>query len=250
MQPIAQPTTIAYLLGTFAMLLGIPPCLWLIRGETKDGKKSEGRFGYLLGIPGFAAAAYLAMAFGVGRFSFQGYELSLLRYVDWLVTTPLLVGYTAYAGGMGRSGILGVGLADVLMIGFGAAAVVLAPPAQWAGFGFASLCYVGIVVTLYGPVLNRAKDQPPARQRLAWILVNWVALLWLVYPVIWVFGPGLKWVSAAGVSIMIVYTDVVSKVTFVYLVYRARNAFKTVDEAKPEVTETVPSAEAASTSVP
>lgn len=220
--------TIAYLVGTVAMLLGIPPCLLLL------GEETEGRFGYLLGIPGFAAVAYGLMALGVGVVEFQGFEVSVLRYVDWLVTTPLLVGYTAYVAGFGRQGIAGLVVIDVLMIVSGAAAVALAPPLQWAAFGSSSVFFLLLLGLLYGPMRNEALKRRPARRRLARILVNWVGLLWVVYPVVWTFGPGLKMISAAGISIMIVYLDVISKVTYVYLVYRSRKAFETRGEESPE----------------
>ena len=223
-----QTITVSYLVGTVAMLLAVPPCLLLL------GEETEGKFGYLLGIPGVAAAAYGLMALGVGVVEFQGFEVSVLRYVDWLVTTPLLIGYTAYVAGFGRQGIAGLVVTDVLMIVSGAAAVALAPPLQWAAFGTSSVFFLILLGLLYGPVRREALQRRPARRRLARILVNWVGLLWVVYPVVWTFGPGLKMISAAGTAIMIVYLDVISKVTYVYLVYRSREAFETRGEGYPE----------------
>jgi sensory rhodopsin len=214
-----EPLTVVYILGTLGMLLGIPPALHLVELDT------GGSFKPLLLIPGFAALMYLFMGLGIGTTDFQGYEVPLARYADWLVTTPLLVGYTAWVAGMGRNAILGVALADALMIGFGAAAVVLDSTAQWVAFGVSGACHLVLLIALYGPVLTSTSQQPPARQRLGRLLVNHVGLLWLVYPVIWVFGPGLQLISSTAVAIMVMYADVVAKVPYVYFFYRDQGVF-------------------------
>ncbi len=214
-----EPITIVYALGTLGMLLGIPPALRLV------GMETECNFKYLLAIPGFAALMYLFMGLGIGTTTFQGYEVPLLRYADWLVTTPILVGYAAYVAGMSRGTIAGMALADVLMIVFGTAAVALDSTAQWVAFGLSGACHLALLLTLYGPVRTSAWNQPPARRRLGRLLVNHVGLLWLIYPVVWLFGPGLQLVSTTAVAIMIAYADVVAKVPYVYFFYRARGLF-------------------------
>jgi sensory rhodopsin len=214
-----DPLTVVYALGTLGMLFGLPPALRLV------GMETECNFKYLLLIPGFAALMYLFMGLGIGTTTFQGYQVPLARYADWLVTTPVLVGYTAYVAGMSRKAILGVVLADALMIVIGAAAVVLSSTAQWVAFGLSGACHLTLLFALYGPILTSAWNQPPARRRLGRLLVNHVGLLWLVYPVVWVFGPGLQLVSTTAVAIMIAYADVVAKVPYVYFLYRARGVF-------------------------
>ena len=216
-------TTIVLMLGTAGMLFGIPPCLRLLDME------ADGHFGYLLLIPGFAALMYALMTFGVGTQTFQGQTVPLLRYLDWLVTTPIMIGYAAYVAGTSKRGIVGAALVDAVMIGLGTAAVVTAPPTQWIFFGLAALCHLVLLGALYGPIRQNAWDQPSARQRLARLLVNHTGLLWITYPVVWVFGPGLQLISATGVSIMIMYMDVLAKVPFVYFVYRSREVFTDAD---------------------
>ncbi|TKX82488.1 rhodopsin, partial [Halorubrum sp. SS5] len=69
----------------------------------------------------------------------NGAELVGLRYVDWVVTTPLLVGFIGYTAGASRRAIAGVMIADALMIVFGAAAVVSGGTLKWALFGVSAL---------------------------------------------------------------------------------------------------------------
>lgn len=217
-------STIVLVLGTLGMLFGIPPCLRLL------GMEADGHFGYLLIIPGFAALMYALMIFGVGTRTFQGHEVPLLRYLDWLVTTPILVGYAAYVAGASTRGTAGAILLDVAMIGFGVGAIFFSPPTQWVLFGLAAGCQALLLAAVYGPFRKNAWNQPPARQRLARLLLNHVGVLWVAYPVVWLFGPGLQLISATGVAIMVVYMDLITKVLYVYFVYRSRDVF--VDDAR------------------
>ena len=213
-------TTVTYVLGTLGMMIGIPICLRLL-----SENRRHGRFGHLMVIPVTAGLMYAAMAFGVGTVEAQGYPVPIPRYIDWLITTPVLVGYTAYAAGMSRGWIAGVAIADALMIGFGGVAVATSGLLQWGAFGLSSLCHMILLSVLYLVLPSFAAEQRPERRRLAHVLQNHVGLLWIAYPLVWVFGPGLQMVSAVGLAIIITFMDVVAKVPFVYFVYQARDAF-------------------------
>ncbi|WP_251963694.1 bacteriorhodopsin [Salinibacter ruber] len=223
-----DPITIVYIIGTLGMLVGIPPALSLVGDEVGLD------FDYLWAIPGIAALMYLLMTFDVGSVQFQGYHVPIPRYIDWALTTPLLVGYTAYIAGASRGMITGTALADFMMIVFGLGAVVFSSTAQWVFFGLSSACHLTLLALLYGPVRNSAFGEPPSHRRLARLLLNYVGLLWLAYPLVWLFGPGLQWVDAAGIAVIISYLDVTAKVPFVYFIYRARKNFVKVTGGEPE----------------
>lgn len=214
-----EPITIVYIVGTLGMLAGIPPALAL-RGDDVGLN-----FDYVFAIPGIAALMYVLMTFDVGTVSVQGYHVPIPRYIDWALTTPLLVGYTAYVAGVGRKAIVGVALVDVLMITFGVAATVLPSPSQWVFFALSALCYLILLASLYGPIRTSVLDEPPSHRRLGRLLLNYIGLLWLAYPLVWLFGPGLKLVTPEGIAVIIAYLDVTAKVPFVYFIYRARRNF-------------------------
>jgi sensory rhodopsin len=225
-------TTITYIIGTVGMLAGLPIAVRLLRDN-----RTHGHFGYLLIIPGFAALMYALMALDVGTIVADGYPVPVPRYVDWLITTPVLVGYTAHVAGMGRRWIVGIATVDVLMICLGGVAIATTGTAQWVAFGLSSLCHLALLVSLYRVLPPYAAQQPSDRRMLARLLQNHVGLLWIAYPLVWIFGPGLQMVSAVGLSIMITFMDVVAKVPFVYFVYQAREVFaeepSTADDAYP-----------------
>lgn len=214
-----EPITIVYIVGTLGMLAGIPPALAL-RGDDVGLD-----FDYVVAIPGIAALMYVLMTLDIGSVSVQGYHVPIPRYIDWALTTPLLVGYTAYVAGVGRKAIVGVALVDFLMIAFGTAAVLVSPPSQWVFFALAALCHLVLLASLYGPVRTSVLGEPPSHRRLGRLLLNYVGLLWLAYPLVWLFGPGLKLVAPEGIAVIITYLDVTAKVPFVYFIYRARTNF-------------------------
>jgi len=223
-----DPITVVYTIGTLGMLAGIPPALSLVGDEVGLD------FDYVWAIPGIAALMYLLMTFDVGSVQFQGYHVPLPRYIDWALTTPLLVGYAAYIAGASRKMIVGTALADFMMIAFGVGAVAFASTTRWVFFGLSSLCHITLLVCLYGPVRKSAFGEPPSHRRLARLLLNYIGMLWLAYPLVWLFGPGLQWVDAAGIAVIITYLDVTAKVPFVYFIYRARKNFVKVKDEVPE----------------
>lgn len=218
------PTTAAYVVGTVGMLVGVGIVLRL-RSVT-DASSTAGAFSYLLIIPGAAAVMYTLMAADIGTIVVDGVHVPALRYVDWLLTTPVLVGYVAYTAGASQRTTLAVVAIDVLMIGFGVAAVLTDGVVRLGAFAVSSVCYLGLLWILYGRLPAVAATVSADRRRLYELLRNHVGLLWLVYPVMWAAGPlGTGLVSMLSLSLVITYVDVVAKVPYVYFVYQHRYAF-------------------------
>lgn len=216
------PETAALWLGAVGLVAGV---LIVARLLTLDDQ-GAGKFGYLLIVPGFAAISYVAMALGVGDVPVDSTAIPAPRYVDWLVTTPVLIGYAAYVAGASRQTIAGVAVIDALMIVIGWGGVVTDGPARIAAFVFSSLCYVGLLVALYTTLKSSAREQSNERRRLYAVLQNHVGLLWIAYPVMWAAGPlGLGYVTAAELTLLITFSDVAAKTPYVYFVYVHRRAF-------------------------
>lgn len=215
--------TAAYALAALAFAGGT---LFAIRLATVDDADTErGQFASLIIIPGFAGLMYVLMALDIGTVTDGADALVVPRYVDWVVTTPVLVGYVGYVAGAPRRWIATVMAADAAMIVTGAAATVVAPPGKWVLFAVSGSFHLSLFAVLYG-VFPRYVGNDSKRRGLFKLLQNHVGLLWLAYPVVWAVGaPGLGYVSAAGISLVIVYLDVVAKVPFIYFIWNRRNSF-------------------------
>lgn len=213
---------VTYTIVLVGLLVGVGISIALLNSEADS---REGGFLWLVAIPAIAAASYLLMALDIGVVSVGGDEVYLFRYVDWLLTTPLLVGYVAYVAGAPRKWIVGVAAADAGMILVGTAATLTTGIATWIGFGVSALCHVVLLGILY-LVLPTYVEAHPRRRRLFKVLQNHVGLLWIAYPVIWLLSPaGTGTVSTVGTAMIVAYLDLVAKTPYVYFVWRDRMAF-------------------------
>ena len=170
-----------------------------------------------------AACAYYAMATGIGTITVNGYEIFFARYVDWAVTTPLLllglvtVGIAAVAGGEAgreRAGLLGFVIgADILMIitGF-VAALRNGNDDKWVWYAISIVFFLLVLWAVFGPVKEYVSStMKPLYMRLLTILT----VLWVIYPVLWALGTeGTGTLSLTGEIAVFAVIDVVSKVGF------------------------------------
>jgi sensory rhodopsin len=215
--------TAAYALAVLGFVVGVALAARLATVDDVD--VDRGKFAYLLIIPGFAGLSYVLMALNVGVITVGSETIVLPRYVDWLVTTPLLVGYVGHVAGAPRRWIAGVMAADAAMIVTGAVATVTSGPTKWAFFAVSGTFHLSLFYVLYR-VFPTYAQKFAKRRGLFKLLQNHVGLLWLAYPLVWVVGAsGLGYVSAAGISLVVAYLDVVAKVPYVYFVWNRRYAF-------------------------
>jgi sensory rhodopsin len=215
--------TAAYVLAVLGFVVGVALAARLATLDDID--VDRGKFAYLLIIPGFAGLMYVLMALDIGVLTVGSETIVLPRYVDWVVTTPLLVGYAGYVAGAPRKYIAGVMAADAGMIAAGAVATVTTGPTKWAFFAISAAFHLSLFYVLYR-VFPRYARHFAKRRGLFTLLQNHVGLLWLAYPVVWLVGaPGFGYISAAAVSLTITYLDVVAKVPYVYFVWNRRYSF-------------------------
>lgn len=209
-------------------------------------------------VPIIAACAYFAMATGQGAVLLPTDPAAtagtgamrifyFARYIDWSVTTPLLLltlCNTAMRSGPNRPGaIMGIVLADVLMIvtafAFGASEVVWV---KWAWFALSCLAFLGVYYVLWGPNLQaNAQERDDTRstyRREAGLL----SVLWLVYPVVLALAPdGLAIISDPASVLAIAVLDVVAKVVYGLMTIRAdgKATDRDLAEGEPKRTATL-----------
>lgn len=125
-----------------------------------------------------AACAYLALATGIGTITISETEIFFARYVDWVVTTPLVllglltVGMVATAvgaAGRERSGLIGFVLgADILMIVTGfVAALRNGHDDIWRWYAISCVSFLLVLWAVYGPAEEYvASEMKPLYTRL------------------------------------------------------------------------------------
>jgi len=204
-------------LGLFAMLAGTAPPLWVWftrPGEERPGEPKH--YATLAGITGIAAVAYLFMALDVGAVATDGGTLQVARYVDWLLTTPLLLLYLVLLVRPTRRVLAVLIAVDVVVIVAGTVAVVTTGLVSWAAFGVGVVAYLGLVYGLLVKLPAAASTSDDRVQAVFGTLRNITVVLWTLYPLVWILAPtGLGILTTSTEMLVFVYLDVVSKVGFV-----------------------------------
>lgn len=224
-----------FALGAAGMALGTLVLAW---GYTQLAEEHRFAFLDLIAVTGIATVAYGLMALDVGAVtSARGATLYVPRYVDWLLTTPLHVLYLGWLAGADRrtAGILATLQAATIVFGF--AGGLVATPLSFLLFGVGALLFAGVVGLLFREVAVAARRQNDQRLALYRTLRNFVIVLWLVYPVIWLLGgTGFGVMDTETTSLVVSYIDVVAKVGFGLIAFSGLQdiAFLQADAAEVE----------------
>ncbi|TKX57490.1 sensory rhodopsin-2 [Halorubrum sp. SS7] len=213
-------------IGALAMGAGTVPPLWAWYSRSSaTGESHAVYYGTLAGVTGVAALAYLAMALGVGTLSTAVGELEVVRYVDWLVTTPLILLYLGLLARPSRRVLAGLIGVDVVVIAGGITAAATGGTVSWVAFGVAGAAYLALV---YGLLVSLPRSASAAGDRVRAVfgtLRNITVVLWTLYPVVWLLAPtGFGLLTPATEMLVFVYLDIVSKVGFVVVAVAGADA--------------------------
>lgn len=147
----------------------------------------------------FATGAYFAMAIGQGDVRVGDRTIYFARYLDWVVTTPLLllgllmVGLPALRAvddARQRNGLVaGVVGADVFMILTGLFAALSADEThRYVWYALSCGAFLAVLAIIWGPVRQAARAQGGAVDGLYNQLLRVLSALWFIYPVLWLLG--------------------------------------------------------------
>merc|ERR1712023_180717 len=184
------------------------PCLWFWH---KASKKPAGqrKFEYLsFTINAIASLAYLTMACGYGATAINGQQFFFARYIDWSLTTPLmLVG----------------GLIGALQSGHGS---------SWIFFCFSMFFFVPIFYYLLFD--NEFKEKIVASYKDVYTKAAWLtAIVWCGYPIVWVLHEGTKSLSLDTAVIIYLILDTLAKSVWGFIITMGRESVESKGEAVP-----------------
>lgn len=171
-------------------------------------------------IPVWSGAAYLAMVFGQGKSEAFGQTAHWARYVDWVVTTPLLLLGLAFTAlhetrdkGQHATLVAGLLAADVFMILTGLVADFSPYPLRYLWYALGCAALVVILRVVWGPLRHIAEASSPALGRVYRRVAGLLAVLWIGYPLFWILGPsGVRVISQSTETLLFVVWPILSKV--------------------------------------
>lgn len=171
-------------------------------------------------VPLTAAASYFMMSFGLGTIIVDGVPIAWLRYFEWMITTPILIGGLAVLA-MDKKLTLGAMILDFFMVITGFTAVILPMPWKAAMFSVSSILFLALTYLMVKPFAERVKERPDVITRLFTDLRNLTIGLWLIYPMVWILSvEGFRIISAEQSFTAFMTLDLVSKIGYAFLVLR------------------------------
>lgn len=202
--------------------MGLATAYFVYRGTQVQG----GQYFYWItaAITGFAFISYLAMATGAGSTILDdGRQFYYFRYIDWLITTPLLLLDLALLAlaSPGRNiqliaALIGL---DVVMILTG-----LAAGSSTSAFGttvwfiISTAALIGVLYLLYTRLFAAARAKSPDVAGVFSRLAILTIVLWSLYPVVFLLGSeGFRAVDQGFEIFLFLILDLLAKVGFGFL---------------------------------
>ncbi len=187
-------------------------------------------------VPLVAMSSYFAMVIGQGSVRLSdGSEFYFARYLDWAITTPLLLtglALTAMKTLQRRPGaVLALILTDVMMIATGfAAGASRVPSVKWTWYVISCGFFLGVYAVIWGALRREANASGAETSRDFTRNATILSVVWLAYPVVFLIGP--EGIGAVSLTLTIAcYTilDLIAKVAYGILSLGAMRS-KTVPE--------------------
>ncbi|MCX2818523.1 MAG: bacteriorhodopsin [Methanobacteriota archaeon] len=217
--------TLALWAGALSMLLGTAVYLWLGRNVAVY---EQSFFVISISITVIAATAYLAMALGTGRVTVGGEEVLIARYIDWILTTPLVVVLLGLVANASRRLIVTLVVVDICMMitaTLGALTPSLSATAVW--FGVGSVAYLIFLYLVLGSLSSAVTEMPDAVSDVYTTLRNLTVVVWSLYPVVWLLGGNvLGVVPSLAEGVAFVVLDILSKVVFSYILLSSHETLR------------------------
>jgi len=142
-------------------------------------------------------------------------EVYWARYVDWSVTTPLLLLDLCLLAGVSGANIVVAIVADLIMVLTGLfAALSDDEKPRWGYYAMACVAYLVIVYQLAigGRATVKAKDKKTGTFYVA--IASFTLILWTIYPIIWGIADGSYKVSVDTEIVSYAVLDVLAKPVF------------------------------------
>lgn len=149
------------------------------------------------------------------------------RYVDWSLTTPLLLLDLSFLAGLAGADIFVAIVADVIMVLTGLFAAFASRAAvTWGWYAMACIAYLFIVYILAMGGRRAASTKGSATYKLFASIGLFTLVLWTLYPIVWGISDGARKWSVDAEIIAYAILDILAKPVFGFwlLFAHAKNA--------------------------
>ncbi|KAJ3339436.1 Opsin Rh1 [Gonapodya sp. JEL0774] len=191
--PMVSSTAHGFFWGVFGIFTLSSTWFFLIAARLPSQQRL---FHYITAaITMIAAVAYYSMAADYGTVPAGARNFYYARYIDWTLTTPLLLLDLMLLAGSDKVSIFWAIFLDLVMIVTGLLGGLAQDNYKWGYFAFGSFAYLGILYELVYPARALAAAKSSAHGRLFDQLSILTLILWTIYPVVWVLAEGTNTIS-------------------------------------------------------
>ncbi|KAI1876762.1 uncharacterized protein JN550_000834 [Neoarthrinium moseri] len=181
-------------------------------------------------ITTFAFLSYFAMATGDG-IGYHQYAVTetkqhivthifnrqvfWARYIDWSLTTPLLLIDLSLLAGLNGASILVAVVADLIMVLTGLfAAFGHGDGQKWGWYAWACIAYLVIVYQIAQNGTRAVINKDQKTKRFFSLLAGFTLLLWTIYPIVWGVADGARIVGVDAEIVAYAVLDILAKPVF------------------------------------
>jgi bacteriorhodopsin len=205
-------------IGTIGMSIGLVLLFFPMQKNKSVSEEGDSIAHFL--VPVIAMTLYLLMSLGHGSVLLpSGRVFYYARYIDWVITTPLLLlslVSSAVHGHVRKRGslIAGLILSDVYMIVTGLVAGWTDDPTlKWWFYILSCVSFLAIYALLWGPFKELSQSSPDGanyRKKAAAL-----SLVWFAYPVVFLIGQeGFRLWSPVVDAALFTCLDLIAKVVY------------------------------------
>ena len=193
-------------------------------------------------IPVWSGLAYMAMALNQGKVGVAEQITHYARYIDWIVTTPLLLLALAWTAMqfIPKDKILIASLigTDIIMILSGLIADLSVGWVRYLWYGIGIVAFLIILRIIWKPLRAKTRRQTPELSSLYNKLAAYLTVLWIGYPTVWILGPsGIGLFNQTIDTLLFCVLPFFSKVGFSFLDLRGLRNLNSVRKRNSVVTE-------------
>ncbi|CAA9553650.1 MAG: Bacteriorhodopsin-like protein [uncultured Truepera sp.] len=208
-----------YWLGALGMMIG---ALYFGLGAFSARKLNDDRAEVLYQLTFFisiiATVLYLALASGYGGIDDgegPGTRTVWIRYVTWILSTPLLILVLTYLGRSRLTTTTALLGSNTLMIATGFLATIARDSSKYTFYVLSLGAFLAIIYLLVVPYRQEAKAAYPDKGGAFDRLVGVHVVLWALYPIVWILSPeGWGLYGSTMEASLFTILDILSKVGF------------------------------------
>lgn len=145
------------------------------------------------------------------------------RYIDWTLTTPLLLINLCLVAGLPWDKILWTAFLAVVMSVTGLLAALDSTPHKWGWYVFGLLAFIPIIITIAIEGRKTVSKRTPEQKRIFSTLSAIMLLVWIQYPIVWVLSEGTSTIPMTAEIAWYGTLDVIAKVGFGLVLLTSHN---------------------------